>query len=605
VSLLLGGFAGAATHRLSVTGVDQPGAAAYRTFGYAISRLDAGDTLEMGSGTWSFTDGGLTSINCSGGNARSGNAQAPITVRAEKERTAVLSGDGRAHALSVSDCDYWVFEGLTVQTADMSSSTTGGGVYLSNASHTVLRRMLVVGSNRYGFGTAISVSKGDHTLVEECEVYDFVTTGINLSGDNDIARRNYVNSRGRKDLSGGLSTQDPERGDTGILLRGNSQLCENNITEGNSTGVGSYTTSTQTDLRFIGNVSLSDRNGVLVSSATADFPSRDVVVRNQVSVNSSINGVWLRNSINSKTDHCSLLGSQGQGFLADPQGSDADGGSLTSAFLSDSLAAFFPTGSGFFFSVRNAQAVNVNAFATNKPFTPANAFSLARQLDPNLGACKVFIPDGTPMKGLGLDGGDIGASVLFRTENGLLTQQPLWDPATGAFPCGQKVPGINDRDGISCFDVHQRLAVGVNGCPLPDAYKALADGGKTGDGGTTGTPVARLNPSSRTVQAGENLTLDASSSTASAGATLVAFDWDQPRGPTGVSLSQGSSQTLTFAEPGRYVFRLVVRDSAGRTSAPVTVSVEVNASRSSCSQAPGAIAPILFALLLIRRKRSP
>jgi hypothetical protein len=88
------------------------------------------------------------------------------------------------------------------------------------------------------------------------------------------------------------------------------------------------------------------------------------------------------------------------------------------------------------------------------------------EVDPQMGSCIVFIPESSPMKGAGKNGADIGANILYRYEDGILTDQALWDAGTGAFPCGAIVPGLNDVPGSSCFDVHQRLHVNANGCSL-------------------------------------------------------------------------------------------------------------------------------------------
>jgi hypothetical protein len=89
---------------------------------------------------------------------------------------------------------------------------------------------------------------------------------------------------------------------------------------------------------------------------------------------------------------------------------------------------------------------------------------------PDAGACKVFTPPGSPAKGSGGGGEDIGASILYRYQDGALTKTPLWNSTTGAFTgCGVIVPGVNDVAGSSCFDVHTRLNVNTNGCKLPTA----------------------------------------------------------------------------------------------------------------------------------------
>ena len=78
------------------------------------------------------------------------------------------------------------------------------------------------------------------------------------------------------------------------------------------------------------------------------------------------------------------------------------------------------------------------------------------------------------MKGAGAGGADIGANVLYRYQNGTLTNQPLWDPVTGEFPHGAIVAGVNDIAGSSLFDVHKRLNVNTNGCPFPAGYASSA-----------------------------------------------------------------------------------------------------------------------------------
>ena len=83
----------------------------------------------------------------------------------------------------------------------------------------------------------------------------------------------------------------------------------------------------------------------------------------------------------------------------------------------------------------------------------------------------MWIPENSPMKGAGTGGKDIGANVLYEYENGVLTQQPLWDRSSGAFRgCGELVSGLNDQAGSSCFDVQNRLNVNTNGCYFPSNY---------------------------------------------------------------------------------------------------------------------------------------
>ena len=84
-----------------------------------------------------------------------------------------------------------------------------------------------------------------------------------------------------------------------------------------------------------------------------------------------------------------------------------------------------------------------------------------------LGGCLVYIPADSPMRGAGPGGIDIGANVVYRYRDGVLTGLPLWDPQTGAFPCGAVVPGVNDDPATSCIGIHERLHVGTPDCALP------------------------------------------------------------------------------------------------------------------------------------------
>ena len=51
----------------------------------------------------------------------------------------------------------------------------------------------------------------------------------------------------------------------------------------------------------------------------------------------------------------------------------------------------------------------------------------------------------------------------------LAPDRPLWDKATGKFPCGAVVAGINDG-AKRCSNIHERLNVNRNGCAFPAGY---------------------------------------------------------------------------------------------------------------------------------------
>ena len=94
------------------------------------------------------------------------------------------------------------------------------------------------------------------------------------------------------------------------------------------------------------------------------------------------------------------------------------------------------------------------------------------------GQCLIQVPDGSALKRAGNGAHDIGATIVRRYHDGKLTREPLWDPATGAFPCGAVVAGINDGP-IRCTNVHERLNVNARGCHL--RASATSEGSREAD----------------------------------------------------------------------------------------------------------------------------
>jgi hypothetical protein len=62
-------------------------------------------------------------------------------------------------------------------------------------------------------------------------------------------------------------------------------------------------------------------------------------------------------------------------------------------------------------------------------------------------------------------GADIGANIVYRYQDGVLTGDKLW--GADGFPCGAVVAGVNDVPGAICRDLHERLNLGPGRCPFP------------------------------------------------------------------------------------------------------------------------------------------
>ena len=478
----------------------------WKTFAKAIPALNPGDTLILRDGTYTYANNGQFQANCAiGGNAKNGSVASPITIRAENERKAFIQGtgaigpSGTASPFRISDCSSWVIEGLRIENQDNSAYTSSGAniVWFSASSNIIFRKNLLRNPNRYGNNDAIEFTRSSNNiLVEDNELYYFHRNGIGSSCDtcNHITvRRNYVNSLGAKTSTVFLGPND------GIITYwGDDYIFENNIVEGGELCI---SINGLRDKSY-GNICMNSI-GLYVSHGSSEgtLAAIDSVIKDHVSVNAS--GVVLRTAQNAIIEGLSAIGTS-NGFAADnpsdarrvPNDNCVYGGrrgadaacihNHTPGFiLRNALSVMTTPTTKTSFIVTNADEFSQRTIEyshgwrtdggtvwgsgtelrTNSPPTPPG------NVDPQLGSCRVFIPDSSPMKRAGKNGADIGANVLYAYENGVLTTKKLWNPTTGEWAFkGAIVPGINDVPGQSLFDVHQRLNVNANGCNLPASY---------------------------------------------------------------------------------------------------------------------------------------
>lgn len=478
-------LASAATYYIAPNGSDMNAGTStqpWGTWAYALRQLDPGDTLVAENGTYDeASEAGFPNIDCAAGYAN-GTATQPIIVRAEQERRAFIKNNGRAAGTSfvLKNCAYWTIEGLWIENADFNDGTQDNGsvVNISYADHIILRRLLVQKPNRYRNSHAISLYATRNSLIEECEVYSYHRHGIILRGgsSNNIVRRCYINSRDYADISGGYVSVDSTTGDAAIInYPGSSNIIENNIAESAYIGFETIAASQSSAYnRFLGNIASRVAVGLHLTpqSPFTGFYVTGNTAENMVVNRATNTGIWFRRGINNTCDQCTVLNGSGAGMLADRVSSAPPG--LFSFYNDNSLAAYHSGGGGFVMKDQFDLLLNYpNAYANKGNFYPEPThpqITNELMIDPQLGSCIVYIPSDSPLKGAGAHGRDIGANVLYRYKNGVLSAEPLWDPETGEFSCGAIVAGVNDRAGVSCFDVHARLNVNTNGCELPAGY---------------------------------------------------------------------------------------------------------------------------------------
>jgi hypothetical protein len=493
-------------------------AAAWRSFGHAIPRLTPGDTLLLLSGIYTPRTSGLLTIDCArgGGNARHGEPNRPIRVRAVAERQAVIASDGSISPVSILDCSHWTLEGLAARSRDAENARGGAVFRIRRSSRLMLRRLLAYWPNRFRNAHGIAIGSSHHVTVEESEVYAYHRHGISAFKSHHVRiRRCYVNSRGQADHPDGYESDRPGGDESFVLYHSSDSIIENSIAEfetrgfeihGGATfdaGPGGYRNQILGSIHFTGHSA--DHFGAGVDTRMGegtDFvvrPAYDNLFRDFLIIDPSSTGIILRSAVGVKMENVTIYNSAGTGIRAMERSRRFSvarrqrpvcGASIRDPFFDGMDRSIFPgaifecgfrlTNSLIWSSRGPALQVDdswqwriegSNLFGNrggDYPLAESIAdgegrirFSTSREptgMGPVGNGTLVYVPDGSNMRHAGVDGADVGANILCRYEDGKLTQQPLWDPETGAFPCGAQLAGVNDAP-RSCSSVHLRLNV--------------------------------------------------------------------------------------------------------------------------------------------------
>jgi len=464
--------------------------APWGSFTHALAQLAPGDSLVLLDGEYDPTTTGLPHVDCSSGDAQSGiGPDMPISMRAENERAAYLRSDGSTYALRLDGCAWWNLTGLAGRGDDLAEGAAAvASIY--GSQNVRARRLLFSHNNRWLNSTVYSISSSRDVLLEESETYSFHRHGIQVYQSEDVTlRRCYVNARGHEDLPGASAdattpygpTNPPDGGDTGISLNGDGHRVENCIVQGRvgvAVGLGRPGPSV-----VVGTIALDPIEGVDTRSDNG-APVTGHLVRDVVVLRATSHAIYMRSATDIQLEGITLAAGELGGLIADEHSdlcADLPGGC---GFTARHVLSLGNADSGVYASgplswvVRHSNAYgNATDFAgIDEPIDEAEGLVQSSINEPAdeiglaLGQCAVFIPPGSSMSGRGENGADIGANVLYRWIDGEPTDEPLWDPETGAFPCGAIVAGINDQPGDSCVGVHTLLNVNSNGCSLPASY---------------------------------------------------------------------------------------------------------------------------------------
>jgi hypothetical protein len=455
--------------------------APWLTFARAVPELGPGSSLVLLPGTYVPDVHGSLFADCGADVASSGTADQPVFVRAEVERTAHLQTGGLVPGVELRGCTHWRVRGLHVSGDDVLDGS-GSLVVLRDSTHVELRRLLLNDANRYPAGVLVYTPGSSELLLEDFEGYSFSGHGIYFTSPSNVLRRVYLHGRDRPDLPDCVPDGIPEctgsgGADTGLVI-GDGAIVENVVIEHTTIGI---TGSSAENVTVLGSAVLDGVHGAVFGYDSSGY-ARSIRVENMIGVRLESRTVYLRSAADVTLRNITAIAASA--FRADLDGTEPcppRGCSLTGA----NLLAIDALDDGMEFSGTTGVVSHSNAIGSGGvPFRPddepidddeglwrlSSSVPVGR-IGVGVDECIVFVPDDSPMKGAGDNGEDIGANVLYRYENGVLGDVPLWDPDTGAFPCGAVVEGVNDDPSISCVGLHERLHVATDGCPLPAGYE--------------------------------------------------------------------------------------------------------------------------------------
>ena len=446
------------------------------TFEHAIAQLVPGHTLVLLDGDYATDTTGVIDVDCNG-TAMDGTAAAPIRLMAQTERQASVRADGHRPALRMRNCGFWSIEGLHLESRDAETTESDVHIaYVVDSNDIRMRRILAAHTNRMTSGRGVFFYRTSDCLVEECEVYDFHDDGLVVySSDRGRVRRSFVGSRDYPYITAGdplypsgtaaVDGYVPSDGRHGgmHLTSTDDSIVENVLTE-RGLGLALYVTGTSAGNVVVGSAALDPAYGLLATRGDElGNESIGLRVENVVSIGGTHSAFFLRGQRDARVTNASAIQAGGAGYSFD----DPYVGSPTSSTYCTGCLATRNAGNGFNVQEQvDWEVRSSTSFENDGDYLDESNVVDPVNVDPELGGCLVYLPDGSPLRGAGADGADIGANVLYRYRDGVATDVPLWD-REGRFPCFGVVEGVNDDPATSCIGIHERLEVGTDDCPLP------------------------------------------------------------------------------------------------------------------------------------------
>lgn len=475
------------------------------TFSHAFSNTSCGDTLLLMDGT--YGDGTSTGkINLTKVCAQ----VTEYTIRALNQRQAKIFDSGGGKAVWIQNSAYIILDGLYGASTDNiafgpTTSESGVPIQVRSSNHITVKNGLWYNPNRYSNTAATGAYFSTNITFEANEVYTFHRHCFTAwRSTNVVVRQQYCNPRGGR-ISGGFNSQNGLGTADSLMSMYPCKDCilENSIADGTTHAM--YLN--EMNATYGDNIVLSGskilgsicykcnyETGIYLNSRTTpdlNHTPQNITVKDVVLMDwdpNSGNGIRVSDGVGIVVEGMTVLSNPAvsnttqHGFTTDDAPSRGTTAAQNSITLRDSVVRGVKDRGTNITGFDTWSFSNIFSNSNGTNFSPASSdpnYTNVATTDPAYGLCKgAWVPDGAPGKGAGTSGRDIGATILYRYVDGVLTTTPLWDQVTGAFPFGAADPdGINRVAGASLFDIHERMKINDGDCPFPAGY---ADGGGGG-----------------------------------------------------------------------------------------------------------------------------
>ena len=380
--------------------------------------LSPGDTLILHDGL--YTNGQLHADGIHG------RQTTPITIQAEHDGKAIIDGAGSASpVIEVNNSSYVIIDGLVARNA-------GPGEDVVNVSgqsdHVTIRRVTAYNAgsgNAHVFDVAFGPT---NVLIEDCVGWGqgrYIFLAYHSS--NVIFRRTWARWTTQSNFSPAPRACYGIYGSSNITLE--NPICIHDIPDQPSsdyfTAIWITTDGPQEDnAKILGAMFLDNWEGIWVNGSSGN---------NTQVIDSFFDHTRQQGSFNTTTNHGDAI------MWGTNNGSG--GGVDSSTFVNNEVGfskqtSQNPTLTNTLF-VNNDTAIVGNPTHSFLDFFGNGSIGTSigttdKRVDPGYNIAKygtgayLFVPPNSPLKGAGLGGSDIGANIIYKYQNGVLTNQPLW-----------------------------------------------------------------------------------------------------------------------------------------------------------------------------------